>query len=78
MILMERARKRLEPWQIAAIVVSVVVGLALIIGLLTFFLCRGKYIILSVLTGLQQSAIFPLLLGIWVCSSQERKHWALS
>ncbi|XP_064004635.1 transmembrane protease serine 11E-like isoform X2 [Pogoniulus pusillus] len=41
-ILMERARKRLEPWQIAAIVVSVVVGLALIIGLLTFFLCRDQ------------------------------------
>ncbi|NXG46863.1 TM11A protease, partial [Psilopogon haemacephalus] len=41
-ILMERARKRLEPWQIAAIVVSVVVGLALIIGLLTFFLCHDQ------------------------------------
>ncbi|NXX43416.1 TM11E protease, partial [Tricholaema leucomelas] len=41
-ILMERGRKRLEPWQIAAIVVSVVVGLALVIGLLTFFLCRDQ------------------------------------
>ncbi|NXR07249.1 TM11D protease, partial [Semnornis frantzii] len=41
-ILMERARKHLEPWQIAAIVVSVVVGLALTIGLLTFFLCRDQ------------------------------------
>ncbi|XP_009896953.2 transmembrane protease serine 11E-like [Dryobates pubescens] len=39
---MERARRSLNPWTIAAIVVSVVVGLALIIGLLTFFLCRDQ------------------------------------
>lgn len=34
--------KRMEPWKIAVIVVSVVLVLALIIGLTTYFLRRGK------------------------------------
>ncbi|NXG70201.1 TM11E protease, partial [Baryphthengus martii] len=41
-IQMDRATKPLEPWKIAVIVVSVIVGLALIIGLITFFLCRDQ------------------------------------
>ncbi|KAM6429105.1 transmembrane protease serine 11E-like [Rhynochetos jubatus] len=39
---MDRAMKRMEPWKIAVIVVSVIVGLALIIGLITFFLCHDQ------------------------------------
>ncbi|NXX88077.1 TM11E protease, partial [Centropus bengalensis] len=38
----DRAMKRMEPWKIAIIVVAVIVGLALIIGLITFFLCRDQ------------------------------------
>ncbi|NXG55704.1 TM11E protease, partial [Hemiprocne comata] len=41
-IQMERATKHMEPWKIAVIVVSVIVGLALIIGLITFLLCRDQ------------------------------------
>ncbi|NWU76816.1 TM11C protease, partial [Onychorhynchus coronatus] len=39
---MARATRRIEPWKIAVIVVSVIVGLALIIGLITFFLCNDQ------------------------------------
>ncbi|KFQ26661.1 Transmembrane protease serine 11E, partial [Merops nubicus] len=39
---MDRAAKRIEPWKIAVIVVSVIVGFALIIGLITFFLCNDQ------------------------------------
>ncbi|NXD77408.1 TM11E protease, partial [Halcyon senegalensis] len=39
---MDRATKRIEPWKIAVIVVAVIVGLALIIGLITFFLCHDQ------------------------------------
>ncbi|NWT10118.1 TM11E protease, partial [Vireo altiloquus] len=39
---MDRAIRRLEPWKIAVIVVSVIVGLALIIGLITFLLCHEQ------------------------------------
>ncbi|KFZ68917.1 Transmembrane protease serine 11E, partial [Podiceps cristatus] len=42
LIQMDRATKRMEPWKIAVIVVSVIVGLALVIGLITFFLCRDQ------------------------------------
>ncbi|KAF1479216.1 Transmembrane protease serine 11E, partial [Eudyptes chrysocome] len=41
-IQMDRATERIEPWKIAIIVVSVIVGLALIIGLITFFLCHDQ------------------------------------
>ncbi|NXC13677.1 TM11E protease, partial [Corythaeola cristata] len=41
-IQMDRPTTRMEPWKIAVIVVSVIVGLALIIGLLTFFLCNDQ------------------------------------
>ncbi|NXJ94879.1 TM11E protease, partial [Corythaixoides concolor] len=41
-IQMDRPTRRMEPWKIAVIVVSVIVGLALIIGLLTFFLCNDQ------------------------------------
>ncbi|XP_059700304.1 transmembrane protease serine 11E isoform X2 [Haemorhous mexicanus] len=41
-IQMDRAVRRLEPWKIAVIVVSVIVGLALIIGLITFLLCHDQ------------------------------------
>ncbi|NWR65353.1 TM11E protease, partial [Bucorvus abyssinicus] len=41
-IQMDRAMKRMEPWKTAVIVVSVIVGLALIIGLITFFLCHDQ------------------------------------
>ncbi|NXF80084.1 TM11E protease, partial [Sclerurus mexicanus] len=41
-IQVDRAMKRIEPWKIALIVVSVIVGLALIIGLITFFLCNDQ------------------------------------
>ncbi|KFU86199.1 Transmembrane protease serine 11E, partial [Chaetura pelagica] len=41
-IWMERATNRLEPWKIAVIVVSVIVGLAIIIGLITVSLCRDQ------------------------------------
>ncbi|KAM9581081.1 transmembrane protease serine 11E-like [Guaruba guarouba] len=41
-IQMDRARKRMEPWKIAVIVVSVILVLALIIGLTTYFLCRDQ------------------------------------
>ncbi|XP_032542037.1 transmembrane protease serine 11D-like [Chiroxiphia lanceolata] len=41
-IQMDRATRRIEPWKIAVIVVSVIVGLALIIGLITFFLCNDQ------------------------------------
>ncbi|XP_009879429.1 PREDICTED: transmembrane protease serine 11E-like [Charadrius vociferus] len=41
-IQMDRATKRIEPWKIAVIVVSVIVGLALIIGLITYFLCHDQ------------------------------------
>ncbi|XP_072784607.1 transmembrane protease serine 11E isoform X2 [Taeniopygia guttata] len=39
---MDRAGRRLEPWKIAVIVVAVIVGLALIIGLITFLLCHDQ------------------------------------
>ncbi|XP_065521288.1 transmembrane protease serine 11E-like [Lathamus discolor] len=39
---MDRAVKRMEPWKIAVIVVSVILVLALIIGLTTYFLCRDE------------------------------------
>ncbi|NXT99536.1 TM11E protease, partial [Buphagus erythrorhynchus] len=41
-IQMDRAIRRIEPWKIAIIVVSVIVGLALIIGLITFLLCHDQ------------------------------------
>ncbi|KAM4780654.1 transmembrane protease serine 11B-like protein isoform 2-T2 [Cyanocitta cristata] len=41
-IQMDRAIRRMEPWKIAVIVVSVIVGLALIIGLITFLLCHDQ------------------------------------
>ncbi|NXD23007.1 TM11E protease, partial [Spelaeornis formosus] len=41
-IQMNRAIRRTEPWKIAVIVVSVIVGLALIIGLITFLLCNDQ------------------------------------
>ncbi|NWY53612.1 TM11E protease, partial [Chionis minor] len=41
-IQMDRATKRIEPWKIAVIVVSVIVGLALVIGLITYFLCHDQ------------------------------------
>ncbi|XP_074003717.1 transmembrane protease serine 11E-like [Numenius arquata] len=41
-IQMDRATKRMEPWKIAVIVVSVIVALALIIGLITYFLCHDQ------------------------------------
>ncbi|NXN97037.1 TM11E protease, partial [Rhinopomastus cyanomelas] len=41
-IQMDRATKHIEPWKIAVIVVSVIAGLALIIGLITFFLCHDQ------------------------------------
>ncbi|XP_066041096.1 transmembrane protease serine 11E-like [Chamaea fasciata] len=41
-IQMDRAIRRIEPWKIAVIVVSVIVGLALIIGLITFLLCDDQ------------------------------------
>ncbi|NXL72266.1 TM11E protease, partial [Leptocoma aspasia] len=41
-IQMDRAIRRIEPWKIAVIVVSVIVGLALIIGLITFLLCHDE------------------------------------
>ncbi|NWU92712.1 TM11E protease, partial [Upupa epops] len=41
-IQMDRATKHIEPWKIAVIVVSVIVGLALIIGLITYFLCHDQ------------------------------------
>ncbi|NXN74898.1 TM11E protease, partial [Himantopus himantopus] len=41
-IQMDRATKRMEPWKIAVIVVSVIVGVALIIGLITYFLCHDQ------------------------------------
>ncbi|KAJ7398935.1 transmembrane protease, serine 11E [Pitangus sulphuratus] len=42
LIPMDRAKRRLEPWKIAVIVVSVIVGLALIIGLIIFFVCNDQ------------------------------------
>ncbi|KAM9294882.1 transmembrane protease serine 11E-like [Morus bassanus] len=42
-IQMDRATNRIEPWKIAVITVSVIVGLALIIGLITFFLCHDQH-----------------------------------
>ncbi|NXE88534.1 TM11E protease, partial [Menura novaehollandiae] len=39
---MDRAIRRIEPWKIAIIVVAVIVGLALIIGLITFLLCHDQ------------------------------------
>ncbi|NXS62874.1 TM11B protein, partial [Brachypteracias leptosomus] len=41
-IQMDRAMKHIEPWKIAVIIVSVIVGLALIIGLITFLLCNDQ------------------------------------
>ncbi|XP_049670715.1 transmembrane protease serine 11E-like isoform X1 [Accipiter gentilis] len=41
-IQMERAMNRIEPWKIAVIVVSVIAGLAFVIGLITFFLCHDQ------------------------------------
>ncbi|KFQ25561.1 Transmembrane protease serine 11E [Mesitornis unicolor] len=41
-VLMDRGRTGLEPWKIAVIVVSAIAGAALIIGLITFFLCRDQ------------------------------------
>ncbi|NWU53619.1 TM11E protease, partial [Dromas ardeola] len=41
-IQMDRATKRMEPWKIAVITVSVIVGLALVIGLITYFLCHDQ------------------------------------
>lgn len=64
-IQMDRATKRIEPWKIAVIVVSVIVGLALVIGLITYFLCHGKCTTLFVATSLQESVVFCLLL--WSC-----------
>lgn len=64
-IQMDRARKRIEPWKIAVIVVSVIVGLALIIGLIALLLCHGKCTALFVVTSLQESVVFHLLL--WSC-----------
>lgn len=43
---MDTAVKRMEPWKIAVIVVSVIVGLAIVIGLITYFLCHCKCILL--------------------------------
>ncbi|NWZ19251.1 TM11E protease, partial [Asarcornis scutulata] len=40
---MDTAVKRMEPWKIAVIVVSVIVGLAIVIGLITYFLCHYQY-----------------------------------
>ncbi|NXL33365.1 TM11E protease, partial [Glaucidium brasilianum] len=42
LIQVDRAMKSTEPWKIAVIVVSVIVGLALIIGLIAFFLCHDQ------------------------------------
>ncbi|NXY43545.1 TM11E protease, partial [Ceuthmochares aereus] len=39
---MDRGTKRIEPWKIAVIIVLVIVALALIIGLITYFLCRDQ------------------------------------
>ncbi|NWQ93966.1 TM11E protease, partial [Burhinus bistriatus] len=39
---MDRATKRIEPWKTAIIVVLVIAGLALIIGLITYFLCHDQ------------------------------------
>ncbi|NXF37240.1 TM11E protease, partial [Nyctibius bracteatus] len=41
-IQMDRAKKHIEPWKIAVIVVSVIVGLGLIIFLITYFLCHDQ------------------------------------
>ncbi|NXW97166.1 TM11E protease, partial [Larus smithsonianus] len=41
-IQMDRATKRMEPWKIAVITVSVIVGVALVIGLITYFLCHDQ------------------------------------
>ncbi|NXE80370.1 TM11E protease, partial [Cochlearius cochlearius] len=41
-IQMDRARNRIEPWKIAIIVVSVIVGLAFIIGLIALLLCHDQ------------------------------------
>ncbi|XP_047929539.2 transmembrane protease serine 11E isoform X1 [Anser cygnoides] len=37
---MDTAVKRMEPWKIAVIVVSAITGLAIVIGLITYFLCH--------------------------------------
>ncbi|XP_061849383.1 transmembrane protease serine 11E [Colius striatus] len=39
---MDRGTQRIEPWKIAIIVVLVIVSLALIIGLITFFVCHDQ------------------------------------
>jgi len=62
---MDRASNRIEPWKIAVIVVSVVVGLALIIGLIAYFLCYGKCTTFFVVRSLWESVVFHLLL--WSC-----------
>ncbi|NWX71949.1 TM11E protease, partial [Alca torda] len=41
-IQMDRATKRMEPWKIAVITVLVIVGIALVIGLITYFLCHDQ------------------------------------
>nr|XP_009486891.1 PREDICTED: transmembrane protease serine 11E [Pelecanus crispus] len=59
MIQMDRATKRIEPWKIAVIVVSVIVGLALVIGLIAFFLCHDQdryYNVSFVITNVKYSS----------------------
>jgi len=43
---MDSGGRNVKPWKTAVIVVSVIIGLALIIGLITYFLCHCKCIIL--------------------------------
>lgn len=62
LIQMDRATQRLEPWKIAVIVVAVIAGLALIIGLLTFYLCHGKHT-----TFLLSQDFWNLLCFTWYC-----------
>lgn len=62
LIQMDRTTQRLEPWKIAVIVVAVIIGLALIIGLLTFYLCHGKH------TTLLWQDFWNMLCFTWYCS----------
>lgn len=62
LIQMDRATQRLEPWKIAVIVVVVIAGLALIIGLLTFYLCHGKHT-----TFLLSQDFWNMLCFTWYC-----------
>lgn len=43
---MDSGGRNVKPWKTAVIVVSVIIGLALTIGLITYFLCHCKCIIL--------------------------------